>query len=311
MGKDIITYTPTTFGDNSGTVKVKINGKEYKATDVQEKIESGFVTTVPKNDPEHKIAYDTSDIDGLCVTNDARTMQLKLAKRKGYSSGVEFQFALNMHEDAMDTRNSGAFGPGGKYGGGYGQICMDGGSGSGSGYFWKNFTYGKPQQELEAQVHDSQRVDYNESWFGAQELGEMCDNLMRFNAKKYLSEKREDYETDMSEVGGCDKHANYMAEQNHKSIHTPEDLCKTMGVSYSDALTTCANMKNEAFKEACVLEFCNDGGDPNAPAIAQGVEEDIEAAEASAEESHHNELNFTPEECCIDDVNCDKTFSLN
>merc|ERR1719356_720010 len=103
-------------------------------------------------------------------------MQLKLAKRKGYKTGVEFQFALSMNEDIFDTTNSGAFGPGGKYGGGYGQICMDGGAGYlGAGFQWKQINPWNPlraQSEVEAAVHDSQRVAYDDSWFGAQELGE-------------------------------------------------------------------------------------------------------------------------------------------
>lgn len=37
FGDDIVTYTPTTFHNNSGTAKVMVNGVEYKATDVQQK----------------------------------------------------------------------------------------------------------------------------------------------------------------------------------------------------------------------------------------------------------------------------------
>lgn len=276
------------------------------------------MTTVPKNDPTHVIAYDRSDIDGLCVTNDAQTMQVKLAKRKDYKTGVEFQMSLNMNEDVFDTTNFGAFGPGGKNGGGYGQICMDGGAGFVGGQSAKvvngETVLGSSQLQVELDVHDSQRVKFNESWFGARELGEICDNLMSFRHYDRWEklEGRDESRTDYGALAGCDEAALAMDEKNQQreTAHTTQEICEKNQLSWDGAQQACETVTKPAFKEACLWEYCNDNGDPNAAQIAEGVEEDAEAAQASADESHQSELNFVPEECCLDDLNCDKEFSL-
>lgn len=157
-----------------------------------------------------------------------------------------------------------------KNGKGYGQICMDGP------------TYDAPNGD----VVNGQRVPYNASWFSWQDLDDLCSKTM-------------------GRAGGCSEAEDQV---DVKPVKTNEDLCAALNIPWADAEAACSGITKPAFLNACTFEYCNDQGQGNPKEVAEQIEKEVEAAQANADESHANELDFVPDECCFDDPDCSKDF---
>jgi len=126
--------------------------------------------------------------------------------------------------------------------------------------------------------------DLEQNLFSAKEVDFLCKNLMG-------AQPCQDWEDKLA-----------------FDVNSNQDLCEATGTEYQKAFDACRGFANPKVENACIFEYCQDGGKGKHRQEAQEGEDNLE--EGDLEVANIHDRDFTPDECCEDDPDCDKSIKL-